>query len=197
MKKIFLIILILLSVKVYAINQNNIGMQTASGESIKTYDGALAGIDWFHYKIHKGDTYESCTINIDVADEAYLDVVISANVETHIVAIAAVEGKSYASIYKNITYTGGDALAKSNLRFSSSNTYDGVVIENPTISDLGTHITCELIVGETGPKSIGSTTQRPAEMIIEAGENLLVRVQNVAGLAKDLNVNILYYTEDD
>jgi len=162
--------------------------------------GAIVGIDLNHKEVHEGEFFTFGFTFLDVADDAFAYLRFLTGVKNfHLGLEITVEGKALAFLYRGTTFTApGDAVAVINNNCASSNTALLTAFSEPTPNALGTLLTPEngeLLVGGTGPLSVGAQVKSDEERVAGPNTEYLIAVQNVAGAAKDITIVVAGYEE--
>ena len=163
-------------------------------------EGSMSGIDFAHLRIHEGKTFRVATLNKSLADNAYYNITFRPTDNIHFTAEVNSSGKAYVLLYEGITQSAGIAYTPRNMRRSKTRVAGTTVTLNATV----TQASCEqaillgawLINGGTGPQSIGGAIRSGSEFVFKADTEYVLRLQNVAGGAKDNEFNLQWYTED-
>jgi len=166
-----------------------------SNENLNLHNGAAVTITYPHEKGHDGLQFETCTINIDVADEASTNMLLNPGYEAHLVGSVSSEGKAYVFLYEDPSTTGGTTINVICTNRNNPKTTTSTIHFNPTISSVGTKLTCELLNGGEGPRSPGGSASRAVEWILDPDKTYLLQIVNKAGSAKDHGVNLIWYEE--
>jgi hypothetical protein len=163
--------------------------------------GAIIGITTNHHEIHEGNFYTlGCTF-IAVPNNQYAEahIVMGAERDFHFAVNVVAEGKSFAFLYRNSTYTAvGTPLNIVNSNCASTNVASFTAFRDPEIETLGDLLTPEngtLIPGGPGPQSVGAGSKFDEERVAAVNNDYLVRVQNVAGVPKDITIEISGYED--
>lgn len=150
----------------------------------------------------KGNEDKNYTINYlekSVANNGFirLRIITPANVEAHVVFQLGSEGKAYFKTYANTTYTADGTLPDGVklTQFSRSGDGPSVIVAryNPTINVIGSVRGNQVIFGGSGPISTGSVRASGISSIIKPNRDLLIELQNVSGVVKDMEVIADYY----
>ena len=152
-----------------------------------------------HEEIHEGSFFTATHLFTDVADNAFADLRITtgATNELHIGWSIVAEGKAYMVMQQGTTFTdAGTGVTAFNNKTASVTATDATFRHTPTINmDGPLKIDSILINGGTGPKTTGGDAKQGVEWIFETSEEFLLRVQNVAGAAKDISIQLEWYEE--
>jgi len=152
-------------------------------------------IDTVHLGIHDGGMYTISKSFLAVANNGIVDIhlVVPAGYEAHTRLYVGSEGKSNIKSYTGTTYTGaGTAITPFN-RKTAGDATTATAFHTTTPNVLGTQRGDDLIFGGGAGNSVGGTFSSDFETIIGPSTELLLRVQNVAGSAKDINIIFNYY----
>ena len=193
-----LLLLFILSISCFGNTERVVIGDKNSTDNLNLHNGAATAIMYAHEKVHDGETYRVCTLNISVADGASMNILIKPGTEIHLTGVVSAEGKSYIFFYRNPTYTGGTAATIINMRDIDPNACDNCeVLINPTVSDVGDELECALLNGGSGPQSVGSEIRQGTEWNLDSNNEYLISVINVSGQVKDLNINIQWYEDEN
>lgn len=152
-------------------------------------------IDPVHQAIHERGMYTISKTFKAVANLAFVDfhIIPPADYEAHTRISIIAEGKVYFVTYLGSTYTvAGTDYVPFN-RVTNGDATTATVKFGTTPLVLGTQRGDDMISGGTGGNSGGGSLNQEFETIISPLNDLLMRVQNVAGTAKDITININYY----
>ena len=152
-------------------------------------------IDPVHQAVHEKGMYTISKTFKGVANNAFVDIHIvpPTGYEAHTRIVIVCEGKAYFTSYVGTTYTNeGTAITPFN-RVTNGDATTAVVKFGTTPLVLGTQRGDDMINGGTGGNSSGGTLNQDIESIISPTQDLLLRVQNVAGTAKDIGFIVNYY----
>lgn len=153
-------------------------------------------ISFVHERIHEGDTFSASYAAEGFADNAVIDFVITTGVKQfHLTGFVSAGGDALAYLYEAPTVTGGTGTAQSllNKNRTKTNVPNSSVLRNPTVTNVGTLLQSILIPGGTGGNAVGATTGARNEWILAPNTKYLVRLQNVAGTAQPMAMDIEGY----
>ena len=152
-------------------------------------------IDAVHQAVHERGMYTVSKTFKAVANNAIVDfhIIPPAGYESHTRITIITEGKVYFVTYLNSTYTDEGTIHVPFNRATSGDASTAVVKFGTTPLVLGTQRGDDMINGGTGGNSSGGSLNQEIESIIAPTHDLLLRVQNVAGNAKDISFIINYY----
>lgn len=173
-------------------------LQNRFYKAIKGITNLFLGIiGVLHQYTHEGKVFTASKRFAGVLNDAYADfrMITGADKKAHIEVFIQTEGKAYIDSYSGTTYTGNGTIALTiNRDTSSANTNTAVVYHTPTVNVLGSARFEQLSGGGTNPTNqiAGSTTER-VETVLDVNTDLLVRVQNKAGSAKDISIYAIWY----
>lgn len=152
-------------------------------------------IDPVHQAIHERGMYTISRTWLAVGNNAYADLRLlpPAGYEAHTRFIFISEGKARLTSYISTTYTAnGTAIIPFN-RVTDGDSSPLLAYHTPTINVLGTARGDDFIAGGTGGNSSGGSANPEFETVVAPLTDFLIRVQNVAGTAKDINIIVNYY----
>ena len=162
--------------------------------------GGMVAIAQNHREIHEGEFYEFGQTFLAVADNATVGLRFLTGAKNFHYGIEVIaEGKSFADIYKGTTYTGdGTGITPINNNDASSETALLTAFHTPTVDILGSLLTPEngiLILGGTGPLSVGGSVKADEERVTALNTDYLIEITNVSGQAKDITILVAGYEE--
>lgn len=162
------------------------------GSDVYVLDGKITAIQWAHYQLHLGNSFNTSHIFTSVAAGAYVYLLLQTNSEfsPHLNFEVTATSQAVAEFYEEPTITGnGTAIDIIALNRKSTNTTDTLWYHTPTQSALGTKLAEKLAIGGTGPQSIGGSAsgnvRREFEWILKAETKYLFRIQNQASSGTD------------
>lgn len=171
-------------------------------KSIKSSDGDFytGVIDLVQNKVHEGNVFIVSKIFTSVANDGYADLRIKtgANKDAHAEIFISTEGKAYAYSYSGTTYTvDGTQLTAINRNSNFTGGNETIAYHTPTINVLGTQRFEQMMGGGVGVGNqlAGSLSER-LETVHKVNSDILIRVQNKAGTAKDISMYVVWYEED-
>lgn len=171
----------------------------ASGEG-SYYDNALLTIDYAHYKVHQGDSYQSMSYSGSVANNGSIDLLISltgTSHQHHLEWSVAVGGDGEVQFYEGVTGSSyGSPLTSYNLNRTSDNVADARIFQNPTITVNGTLLYNFFLPGGTGGTTAGGEFRSGTERILSPGKRYRLIAFNRAGTAQPMSVGLQWYEED-
>ena len=162
--------------------------------------GGMVNIGQNHREIHEGEFYEFGHTFIDVADAATIRLRFLTGAKNFHYGIEVMsEGKAFAAIRKGTTYTGdGTEITPINNNDASSETALLTVFHTPTVNVAGSLLTPAngiLILGGTGPLSVGGDIKADEERVSALTTDYLIEVTNDSGQAKDITILVGGYEE--
>lgn len=89
-------------------------------------------------------------------------------------------GDAIGYLYEGATVTGGTALTAINKNRNSTTTSQSAALLNPTVTNLGTPILSQILIGGSGKKAGGGQTGS-ADLILKPLTTYLFRITNVNG----------------
>lgn len=161
----------------------------------------MGTIGVFHQKTYNGDVYTISKTFVDVAADGYaaIRIVTPADKRMHMQLFVGAEAKAYLKTYSGTTYTNDGALYVPMKRNgASSKVAQSVIYIDPTVNVLGTMRADDLIGGGHGVgHQAGGTVGDVTESILPFNADHLIRVQNKAAQAEDINIVVNFYEEGD
>lgn len=161
-------------------------------------------IDWpmpiadeVHLRVENGDTFMHNNVHLAVANLATLDhlLVTGADpIHLTIWGITATNAPALLDLREGVTVSAnGTPAPLLNKNRTSTKTTEVLMYEDPTITDIGTHLEGDFVGGskQTGGEGSGNSTQ----WMLAPNTNYLLRVTNQAGQAMDISVHIEFYQE--
>lgn len=169
------------------------------GES-SFYDNAVLTIDYVHYKVHQGDTFQATLYSGSVANNGSMDIIISLTgtaEQAHIEWAVASGGTSEVRFYEGVTGSNyGGVLLSHNLNRDSNKTPTIGVFQNPTITVDGLLLFNFLNPGGAGGNAQGGEFRLGTEHILAPGKRYRLVAYNRAGTAQPMSVGVQWYEED-
>lgn len=162
----------------------------------KVVGGGIAVYDAVHAKTHEQKAYSFHRLELDVGNNANLDIGITPQSPLHIVFSSTATAASRAFFYEGAEITGGTSLTNFN-RDRERGTDDGVAttVFGPTVNSLGTQISADVVPGGDKNRAVGGAATTFSEWILDAGTTYLFRVTNVSGGGEDISVIGYFYEE--
>ena len=164
---------------------------------------AVPVIDYAHEKTHEGMMFEVSQFTEELADDATERFLVSAvtNREMHGEYFVSAEGEAVIRIYQNMNPTNtGAAVTIWNRLSGSTNVSGATIYDTPTFAANGTGdlVHVQYLSGGGGPQSDGGAAGTRHEFILSDNiTNYMFEVQNIAGSAKAISSELLFYREDD
>ena len=163
-------------------------------------DDRLVATDAFHAQVHNANGYEVSHVFTAIADGAYADLLIyvANGKECHAEFAGAAGGDAFAYLYEGPTVSiNGPTLTPVNLNRTSTNTATTLFYHTSTLTASGTALLIQMINGGQKNQSFGGATEARNEWILKENTWYLARIQNKAGGAKNFNVSVAFYEEDE
>ncbi|MCK5018043.1 MAG: hypothetical protein KAS32_13385 [Candidatus Peribacteraceae bacterium] len=164
----------------------------SAGERVRAFTerGQAIGIDALSAATIEGRVFTGGHLFMAVADTAFADlrIVTGAN-ETTAFALISAGGDAIANLYKGTTYTApGTSVPIYNNNENSVITPTFTLFHTPTIDVLGAvNSPSALVFGGMKNQAFGGSVS-PSPRILEPSTEYLIRVQNIAGAAKNIEV---------
>ena len=158
-----------------------------------------------HLHAHEGHGYEAGCIFSGVADGAQVSMILIPAPESdrmaHFIYAAATGGLAVMHFYENPTVVvSGTALGVHNLQRRSLNESEWLAFSNPTVSDVGELLKCNLSPGSTGANPAagksGDRVRHDLERILDFDNPYLIVIQNWAGVAAPIEIHADWYETD-
>ncbi len=162
--------------------------------------GGLLAIDTFHHEIHEGETFIASQVDVALADDGALTFHLTPGPSfSHLVFNGSNGGDATLEFLENPTITGGAAVTERNLKRTSPDVADTVVLANPTINAVGTTVFSCVLPGGTGGNATGGLLglRLNSEFILDPDKTYAVRLTNIAGNTKAACLDVQWYEEDD
>lgn len=167
--------------------------------TVDPYVSALRVIEVGHAQTHLGVMYSAGHRWTGQADNAmlYMSFTVPAGYVAHITYEVATTGKAYIDLYEGATVTGGTAIVPANKNRRSANTASVVVKRDVTVSDTGTLLPQDGLLGSGGKHTpIGGGAGLDAEWVLDEGTTYLLAVQNKGGEGQDIAAAVLFYEKE-
>ncbi len=156
-----------------------------------------------HAKIHLGQIYTAGFIDIAVADDDYVVMLIDittntfTNDEVHLVFNANTGGDSVIKLFEGAGCTSsGTVVTSYNHNRDVADSPEAIIYQTPTvIVTSGTAIYSALIPAGTNNNASGSMTGRSSEWVLEDASYLL-EFQNISGSAKPMSIELFFYEKE-
>ena len=160
-------------------------------------------IPWEHAYLHKGSRWIMSQINIALADDAYITVMIDvgSTYDLHMFAKVNAGGDTTLEIFEAPTAMSvGTALTAFNLNRHETAVSSGTFVHTPT-GDPTTGSTellngGLLIAGGTGGNAGGGGGEGRDEFILKTDTRYVYRVRNIGGGAKAVSVSLDFYEHE-
>ncbi len=167
--------------------------------TVDPYLGALKVIDASHSQTHLGFMYSAGHRWTGQADNAtlYLAIIVPAGYVAHMTYEVAATGKLYIDLYEGATVANGTAIVPANKNRKSENTTSIVVKRDVTVSDAGTLLPQDGLLGGGGKHTpLGGGSGLDAEWILDEATTYLLAVQNKGGAGQDIAAAIMFYEKE-
>lgn len=157
--------------------------------------GGMITIGRNHREVHEGEFFTISYTFLAVPNNGFARLRFLTGVKQFHYGVEVIsEGKALAKLLRGTTYTAdGTSVPAVNNSCASSNVAILTAFHTPTIDVAGSELSPVnglLILGGTGPLSVGSSVKSDEERIAAVTQDYLAEVQNVSGLAKDITVLI-------
>lgn len=149
-----------------------------------------------HSRVHQGVMYHCSALNATLADNANFDMLITTPDDDtiHMVIEAAAGGFSELRLYEDVISTGGTPETVYNLKRTSLREWDGSMVTDPSISDLGTLLSSQVMPGGSRNQAIGSSASFDLEWVCKPSTAYLVRLTNKSGGAIIASIGCNHYS---
>jgi hypothetical protein len=164
-------------------------VRAAGDGQLVTADAALAQVD-------SGFMYHCSSLNASLANDASFDMAITnpADDYIHMIVEAAGSGTSELYLYEGTAFTGGNAETVFNLKRTSTRLWGGVMVTAPTVSDVGTLLSVQVMPGGARNQASGGSASFSLKWICKAGTNYMVRLTNRSGGAVRASIGCNHYS---
>lgn len=134
---------------------------------------------------NQGYVYHCSALNASLANDASFDMAITTPADDyiHMIIEAAASGLSEVFFYENTAFTGGDAETVYNLKRTSSRVWGGSMVTAPTVSDVGTLLSTQVMPGGSKNQAVGGDATFSLKWICKASETYMIRLTNRSGAA--------------
>jgi hypothetical protein len=124
------------------------------------------------------------TFDAPLAAEASLDIALAfaSGVTPEISISGLCGGDAVGYLYEGATVTGGTALTPVNKNRNSLTTSQSAALLNPTVTNVGTMLLTQVLIGGTGKKASGGQTGA-SDLILKPLTTYLFRITNANGTA--------------
>lgn len=150
-------------------------------------DMSLVVMDYEHFRIHQSDMYHLVYVDLAVANNGKIEVLLSTTLLTHVTFNALTEGLSYASLLEAPTYSGGTILPTHNRNRQAAlegnaTPVTGVYKHSPTVTVDGNALVDEVIVpGGSSPARPSAGGRTSVEWLLAPGVDYVARLTNKSG----------------
>ncbi len=161
--------------------------------------GCQVGIDFVHYKIHRGQVFLASTYNTIASggtSEIYL---LTGAKDTHIVAEVNASGSAKVTLYEGVTTSvNGTTLTAYNLYRNSANSCGAVLFVGPTWSTKSEIVIFQDYIagGDSQQTRVGGMGRIESEFILKPSTKYILRLTNLAGATNTASVNAEFYELD-
>ena len=163
---------------------------------IEGFTGGCKTIGSEHVMVWEGCTYKASYVNTAVANTASVNILIQVPATLSLMHINHNTFKTTGApfgigVYEGPTFSAaGTAITPYNINRLSSNTSLVTITHTPTLTDDGTQIEADLIVGD---KSAGGDIEGYSEHFVFGPGNFLFRATNNSGQEKQLAFRMAYF----
>ena len=160
-------------------------------------DAPTIVIDVNHQRLHEGRAFfASHVVNNGsyLANGATIDFVFAAGPGTivHLSYSASCGGDAEYGLYEGTTSTGGTSYTPIKRNRTSSTVSNVAMVLNPTITNVGTQIYNDLIIGG-GKTKTGGGTEHSIEFVLSPLTNYMVRLVNTSGTNQVASLTLEWY----
>lgn len=164
------------------------------GESVADQHGkAIKVINTEHAWVHEGKAFVAGYYDAALADDGIISLLIEPGNAMHAIGNISGGGDLLVEFIINPTATAGTSLTIFNKNNFSSITSGATITHSPTGVSGGTATPETFIPGGSGGNAQGGSEGFDREWIFNPANTYLLRVTNLAGLAKPVSVNIEFY----
>lgn len=161
--------------------------------------GCQIGIDFVHYKIHRGEMYLASTYTT-VTSASLSEIYFKTGpIDMHVVAEVNVSGAAKISFYEAVTTTAdGSSITVYNLYRNSAKSCGAVFFGGPTWSTKSEKLIFVDYIpgGDTVQTRVGGTGRTNSEFILKPNTKHILQIQNLAGTTITASVNAEFYELD-
>ena len=165
------------------------------------YSNHLIVMGEIHARIHEGKLFSLSHIQNNVANNAYIDVLIKTHASKymHVRFESGAGGDATFTVHENPTVSNNGTLKSPlNRNRNSDITNFATFYTTPTVSALGTELVNELQPGGSGGflffgGGSGSSSRGFEEWILKPNEDYLVRLTNISGSLAPLGLGFTFY----
>ncbi len=146
--------------------------------------------------VQQGLMFHCSSLSASVADNANLDMMITSIAfdNPHMIIEAAAGGSSELLFYEGTVATGGTPEVLYNLKRTSTKTFNGTVVTNPTVSNAGTLLSSQFMPGGNKNQAIGGDASFNLEWILKSAVPYLIRLTNRSGGAVRASIGCNHYS---
>ena len=168
------------------------GNQVLSGSDFPVVNVAVN-----HHRLHEGRAFYAFHLinnGATLADQATIDFVFASALGTnmHVTFGGACGGDAELLMYEGTATTGGTLYTPLKRNRPSTITSNVAMVLNPTVTNVGTLISADLIVGGGKTKSGGGGAEG-LEYVLSSLTNYMVRLKNVSGANQVAYLSLEWY----
>lgn len=156
----------------------------------------LVTMDDIHARGHEGRLYSAHFLDIAVADDAFLNILIRVATGTscHILFGANAGADALTYLYEGTTFTSdGDVLAARNRNRFKSRVATTLLFSDAVVDALGTELAVDFLPGGTGGNAQGGGGPSDfKEWLLAPGDHVF-QIKNIGGGIKPASTEILFY----
>jgi hypothetical protein len=134
--------------------------------------------------VQQGRMFHCSALATALADNANFDMMI---IE------AAAAGSSELSFYEGTVATGGTPETVFNVKRTSTRTWGGVMVTDPTVSDAGTWLLVQFMPGGSRNQATGGAASFDVAWVLKSYTSYLVRLTNRSGGAIRASIGCDHY----
>ena len=128
------------------------------------------------------------------AANADLHIIVGSAKELHTTVTVSGAGDAQILFYEGTTYdAAGTAVVIHDKNRTTANTSNATAAHTPTVNTLGTVRHHSFLPGGTKNSSIGSYRANGQEWIFKKSTDILIRLTNNGGAAKDFSIEVEFY----
>jgi len=146
-------------------------------------DGQLIIVDGVPSKVDYGFMYHCSSVIASLTNDANFDMQITTPEDDyiHMIIEAAGAGTCELALYEGTVSTAGNSEVIYNLKRTSPRVWGGVMVTNPTVSDVGTLLSAQIMPGGSRNQASGGSASFSLKWICKAATKYLVRLTNRSG----------------
>jgi len=157
-------------------------------------DYAMRTIETEHAWIHKGNGFVAGNLNLAVANNASVEILVESANSMHALVQVAGGGDLIVRFFEDTTKTVGTPLTVFNKNRYSSIVSGAAISHTPTGSGDGTEFPPALVAGGSGGNAQGGQSDSfGREWILNGTKKYLMRITNISGVSVAISANLEWY----